>query len=112
MIGKLLVFAIWIYQATLGPLFGNCCRYQPSCSNYCIAAIRRHGAGVGLLLGIWRLLRCNPFVPGGVDPVPEPDELRARVRTGVNRWMGRWRRVVGRATLRKSTCHIKSTPAI
>lgn len=85
MIGKMLVFAIWIYQGTLGPLFGNCCRFHPSCSNYCIGAIRQHGAVSGLLLGAWRLLRCNPFNSGGFDPVPTSDELRAGVRALMTR---------------------------
>lgn len=46
------------------------CRYYPSCSEYCLQAVRRRGVFVGLLLAGWRVLRCNPWSLGGVDPVP------------------------------------------
>lgn len=54
------------------------CKYEPTCSAYAAAAVRRFGAGRGLLLAAWRLLRCNPFSHGGFDPVPEHFTLRAR----------------------------------
>lgn len=46
------------------------CRYYPTCSSYAIEAIRIHGALKGTALALWRILRCNPFSKGGVDPVP------------------------------------------
>ncbi len=46
------------------------CKYYPTCSNYAIEAIKIHGAFVGFLMAIWRILRCNPFSKGGYDPVP------------------------------------------
>lgn len=59
------------YQLTLSHLLGQCCRFEPSCSHYALGAIRRHGLLAGSLLAAWRVLRCNPFCRGGLDPVPE-----------------------------------------
>lgn len=61
---------IRIYQLTLGPLLSPCCRFYPSCSNYCIEALRIHGFLKGLWLGMVRLGKCHPFHAGGVDLVP------------------------------------------
>ena len=58
------------YQVSLSPLLGPCCRFYPSCSEYALEAIGRHGPVGGLLLAGRRILRCHPFHPGGVDPVP------------------------------------------
>jgi uncharacterized protein len=58
------------YQLLVSPLLGNTCRFHPTCSCYTSEAIRRHGALKGLALGGRRLLRCHPFHPGGIDPVP------------------------------------------
>jgi putative membrane protein insertion efficiency factor len=58
------------YQYTLSPLLGPSCRFYPSCSEYAVQAIGRHGPFSGLLLAVKRILRCHPFHPGGVDPVP------------------------------------------
>jgi putative membrane protein insertion efficiency factor len=66
-----LILAIRVYQVTLGPLlcaFGPVCRFEPSCSRYMIAALRKHGLFRGLTLGIGRILRCHPWHPGGYDP--------------------------------------------
>ncbi|MGB9377339.1 MAG: membrane protein insertion efficiency factor YidD [Mycobacteriales bacterium] len=52
------------------PVFGPRCRFAPTCSSYAVTALRTHGAFVGLLLTVWRVLRCHPFHPGGYDPVP------------------------------------------
>ena len=70
MIRSLLIGVIRLYQWTLSPLFGTCCRFYPSCSAYWIEAVRVHGAMKGSLLGIRRLTKCHPFYPGGVDLVP------------------------------------------
>ncbi|WP_290652176.1 membrane protein insertion efficiency factor YidD [Aquisalimonas sp.] len=61
-----------LYQLIVSPLIGPCCRFYPSCSQYTIEAVRVHGVIRGLWLGIRRLLKCHPWHPGGVDPVPEP----------------------------------------
>lgn len=66
----LLVLMIRVYQVALTPLFGPCCRFHPTCSEYCLEAIRRHGPWRGVWLGLRRLARCHPWHPGGVDPVP------------------------------------------
>lgn len=61
---------ITIYQWTISPLIGNCCRFYPSCSHYAKEAFERHGAFKGLWLTCKRLLKCFPWHPGGHDPVP------------------------------------------
>jgi len=66
----LLILFVRAYQVTLSPLFSGCCRFEPSCSNYMIEALQRHGVFKGLYLGIRRLLRCHPFGDSGYDPVP------------------------------------------
>jgi putative membrane protein insertion efficiency factor len=66
-----LLALIRLYQLTLSRVLPpNTCRFYPSCSRYGFEAIRRHGAIKGSLLAAWRVLRCNPFNPGGYDPVP------------------------------------------
>jgi putative membrane protein insertion efficiency factor len=67
---RILMGMIRVYQWTLSPMLGPCCRFHPSCSCYTHEAIERHGAVRGLWLGARRLLRCHPFVEGGYDPVP------------------------------------------
>ena len=67
---KLAVAPIRLYQRWISPLLGPRCRYYPSCSAYAVEAVQRHGVLRGFLLAGWRLLRCNPFSPGGVDHVP------------------------------------------
>ena len=67
---RLLLLLIEGYRLLLAPLVGGHCRFWPSCSAYADEAIQRHGAARGSHLSILRLLRCHPFSPGGVDPVP------------------------------------------
>jgi putative membrane protein insertion efficiency factor len=67
----LLSLPIRLYRATLAPaLPRGACRFEPSCSAYALQALERHGPFVGLWLSARRLLRCHPFHPGGLDPVP------------------------------------------
>jgi len=66
----LLVGFVRGWQLVVSPWYGETCRFYPSCSNYGIEALRTQGAVRGLGLTAWRLLRCNPWNPGGVDPVP------------------------------------------
>jgi putative membrane protein insertion efficiency factor len=68
----ILIALIRIYQWFISPLLGNHCRFYPSCSQYAREAIEHYGALRGGWLAIRRLLRCHPWHPGGVDPVPEP----------------------------------------
>lgn len=65
-----LILLVRVYQITLSPLLPTSCRYYPSCSTYAIEALERHGAVRGGWLTLRRLVRCNPFMPGGYDPVP------------------------------------------
>jgi len=67
---RLATLPVRLYQRMLSPLLGQRCRYYPSCSAYAVEAIERHGVLKGSWLAGWRLLRCNPFSPGGVDHVP------------------------------------------
>ena len=62
--------AIRVYQVTLARVLGGQCRFEPSCSNYMLEAVRRHGVGWGVWLGICRIGRCHPWHEGGADPVP------------------------------------------
>ena len=76
-----LLLLLRAYITFLSPFFGGHCRFYPSCSNYAVEAIRRHGARRGLGLAVWRLLRCNPFNKPGFDLVPD-DGLAADVAAG------------------------------
>jgi hypothetical protein len=66
--GEVLILLVRLYQYTLSPLVGRQCRFEPTCSNYFIAAVRNYGAISGTLRGIWRICRCHPFHQGGYDP--------------------------------------------
>lgn len=70
MIKRLLQAPIRFYQKHLSPMMGKNCRFEPTCSQYMLEALEIHGALKGLLLGSWRILRCNPFGKCGYDPVP------------------------------------------
>ena len=69
---KLLTRLVLFYRKNISPLRPPCCRFIPTCSEYAMEAIQKHGVLKGTGLAIWRLLRCNPFMKGGYDPVPEP----------------------------------------
>ncbi len=70
---KTLVIAlIRVYQMTLATWLGGRCRFYPSCSNYAMEAIRSYGVLRGGMMSLWRILKCQPFHPGGYDPVPPP----------------------------------------
>ena len=58
------------YQRRISPRMGHNCRFVPTCSQYMLEALRTHGLFKGLLLGLWRLCRCNPYCKWGFDPVP------------------------------------------
>lgn len=67
---SLLLGLIWVYRHTVSPMLPPTCRYHPSCSAYGFQALQVHGAAKGTALTAWRVLRCNPFTRGGLDPVP------------------------------------------
>jgi len=72
---KFLIFVIKLYKKAISPvltvLFGNACRFTPSCSQYTIEALEKYGAARGLVLGIKRFSKCHPWGGSGFDPVPE-----------------------------------------
>ncbi len=70
MIRRLLILLIRGYQKFISPMLGDNCRFYPTCSAYAIEALQVHGVLKGSLLAVWRILRCNPFGRGGMDPVP------------------------------------------
>lgn len=98
-----LLFSIRLYRRVLSPMLpafsgpSAGCRFEPSCSLYAAEAVRRHGAARGAWLSVCRIAKCNPFHPGGFDPVPvspiakalagSPDKRKAslRVSAGANR---------------------------
>ena len=68
----MLIGAIGVYRVALSGWLGGQCRFSPSCSQYAEEAIRSHGALRGSAMALWRVLRCNPFGRGGLEPVPPP----------------------------------------
>jgi len=65
---RFLIACVRLYQVFLGPMLGNHCRFEPSCSNYFIQAVEKYGPIVGSWKGALRILRCNPCFRGGYDP--------------------------------------------
>jgi len=65
---KLILGLVWIYRITLGPLLGGHCRYHPTCSQYMIDAVHKHGPWRGGWRGVKRICRCHPGRCGGYDP--------------------------------------------
>jgi hypothetical protein len=68
---KVLILLVRGYRYFLSPLLGSHCRFYPTCSQYALDALERHGTGWGTWLAVRRLARCHPWHPGGVDPVPD-----------------------------------------
>lgn len=75
MMKKIFIEPVRFYQKFISPAFPPSCRYQPTCSNYMIQAIEKHGAK-GVLMGVARILRCHPWTEGGDDPVPDVFSLK------------------------------------
>ena len=70
MTAKVLIALVRAYQVVLSPFVGGACRFMPSCSEYAVEAIARHGALRGSRLALKRIGRCHPFGRAGFDPVP------------------------------------------
>ena len=66
---KILIGLIRFYRKYISPLKAPSCKFYPTCSQYAIDAIEKKGIFLGLILAVWRILRCNPFSRGGYDPV-------------------------------------------
>ncbi len=69
-LNKIAIRAIKFYQLIFSRWLGGHCKFVPSCSNYGLEAFQRHNFFRAMALVLWRILRCNPFVRGGYDPVP------------------------------------------
>lgn len=63
-----IIAAVWGYRLAIRPFLPPACRFEPSCSEYMIQAVRKHGPVCGAARGVWRVCRCNPFCQGGYDP--------------------------------------------
>jgi putative membrane protein insertion efficiency factor len=66
---KIIILFIRFYKRYISPILPNSCRFYPSCSQYAIDAVEKHGTVKGILMASYRILRCNPFNKGGYDPV-------------------------------------------
>jgi uncharacterized protein len=78
---RVVVAPIRAYQRLFSPALGERCRYYPSCSTYAVQAVESYGILRGLVLAVWRVLRCNPLSRGGVDPVHEQRLFKSRGHT-------------------------------
>ncbi|MES2624023.1 MAG: membrane protein insertion efficiency factor YidD [Pseudomonadota bacterium] len=79
-----LIFLITVYQRLFSPILGSNCRFYPTCSHYAKDALRSHGCLNGVILTSCRILRCNPYCEGGIDPVPQQFSLFNKLKP---RWM-------------------------
>lgn len=70
-----LLALVWLYRLAISPWLGNNCRYDPSCSEYALEALRKHGAFRGTWLAARRIARCHPWGGSGYDPVPDDKEV-------------------------------------
>jgi len=66
-----LLALVWLYRLLISPWLGNNCRFEPSCSQYALEALREHGAFRGTCLAVRRIGRCHPWGGSGYDPVPD-----------------------------------------
>ncbi|MBQ1821520.1 MAG: membrane protein insertion efficiency factor YidD [Clostridia bacterium] len=76
---RVLLWLLRFYKRIISPLLPDACIYTPTCSEYAMEAIEKHGVIKGTGLAVWRILRCNPFAKGGYDPVPEPKKHKESI---------------------------------
>lgn len=81
MLKKMLMILIRFYQTFISPLKPPTCRFYPTCSHYGLEAIKRFGVLKGGYLTVKRILKCHPFHPGGIDPVPDTWDKRKKVNS-------------------------------
>lgn len=71
------VFLVRMYRRAISPLFGEGkCRFYPTCSEYAVSAFQEYGFCLGLLLAVRRIVRCGPWSEGGLDPLPDREEIK------------------------------------
>ena len=75
---RIAIAPLRLYQRVISPLVPARCKYHPTCSQYAVDAVRAHGVLRGSVLATWRVLRCNPWSAGGLDPVEDQRLFRAR----------------------------------
>lgn len=68
---NILILLIMGYRKVISPLYGDVCRYYPTCSAYGLGQIQQRGVVLGSVLTLWRIVRCNPWSQGGIDKVAE-----------------------------------------
>lgn len=78
MLKRIVLLPVKLYRRFISPLFPPCCRFQPTCSQYCLDAVEEWGIIRGLALSVWRVIRCNPWSRGGYDPVPKNKRRNAK----------------------------------
>ena len=83
---NLSVLVLRLYRAVISPLYGDVCRYYPSCSSYALQAIQRYGVVRGSWMGVRRIARCHPWAVGGVDDVPQRPENKNGQKYAVTRF--------------------------
>jgi putative membrane protein insertion efficiency factor len=83
---NLSVLALRLYRAVISPLYGDVCRYYPSCSSYALQAIQQYGVVRGSWMGMRRIARCHPWAIGGVDDVPQRPESKNGQKYAVTRF--------------------------
>ncbi len=88
----LLVGLVMAYRTVISPILPPTCRFHPSCSAYALESLQVHGAAKGAVLAGWRILRCHPWTPGGLDPVPRHRHWRPDIHPDGS---PRWERTVG-----------------
>ena len=81
----LLIGLLRAYRFAISPLYGQVCRYHPSCSAYALEAVTVHGSLRGSWLAVRRVARCHPWAAGGYDPVPPPKVPRTSGATPLSR---------------------------
>ena len=69
------VFLIKIYQFLISPIIGKNCRFNPTCSNYAMEALKKHGLIVGIYYSVKRISKCHPWGGSGYDPVPKKKKI-------------------------------------
>ena len=76
---NLAVLVLRVYRAVVSPLYGDVCRFYPSCSAYALGAVQEHGLTWGIVLAARRLIHCHPWSEGGIDDVPLKSKRRFRL---------------------------------
>jgi putative membrane protein insertion efficiency factor len=80
-----LLAPLHLYRRVISPLLPSRCRYYPTCSDYAVQAVRRYGILRGSVLAAWRVVRCNPWSHGGIDPVERQTLFRPRETPSTSR---------------------------